>query len=64
MFSNGECWHYFAVKKVPALLRGVTLRNHGDFYCLNFIHSFIAEKKTWIELNNDLHDLEMHDEGT
>ena len=39
-------WHYFAVKKLSALLRRITSKHHGDFYCLNFLHFFATEKKT------------------
>ena len=32
-------WHYLAVKRFPALFRGITSSDNGDFYCLNvFIH--------------------------
>ena len=24
--------HYLTVKKLPTLLRGITLKHHGDFY--------------------------------
>ena len=38
--------HYLAVKrKISALLRGITSKNHGDFYCLNYLHFFKTEKK-------------------
>ena len=30
-------------KKVSTLLRGMTSKNNDDFYCLNDLHSFIAE---------------------
>ena len=43
--ANGEGWDYLAVKKLSALLRGVTSKHHGDFYCLNCLHSFTAEYK-------------------
>ena len=33
-----------AVKQLPALLRGVTLKHVGDFYCLNCFHSYTTEK--------------------
>ena len=33
-------WHYFAVKNLSALLRGITSKKNGDFYCLNCLHSF------------------------
>ena len=35
MISKVEKWHYLAVKKLSALLRGITSKNNGDFYCLN-----------------------------
>ena len=38
-------WHYLAVKKLSALLRGITSKDPGDFYCLNCLHSFATEKK-------------------
>ena len=46
MISNGEKWHYLAVKKLSALLRGITSQHHGDFYCLNCFHSFATKKQT------------------
>ena len=45
MFSNGERWYYLPVKKLLALLRGIIFRHHGDFYCLNCLHSFATENK-------------------
>ena len=44
MISNEEKWHYLAVKKLFALLRWITSKHHGDFYCLTCIHSFATEK--------------------
>ena len=42
MASNGEKqWHYLEVKKSSGLLREITSTYHGDFYCLNFLHSFV-----------------------
>ena len=40
-----EGWHYRAVKKLFTLLRGITSKHHGDFYCLNCLHSFRTEYK-------------------
>ena len=37
--------HYFAVKKLSALLRRITYKHHGDFYCLNCFHSFSTKNK-------------------
>ena len=42
--SNGKGWHYLAVKRLPALSRGITSK-HSDFYHLNCLHSFTIEKK-------------------
>ena len=53
MIADGGKWHYIALKSEPAddgficptkslskLFRGITSNNHGDFYCLNCLHSF------------------------
>ena len=45
VISNGKEWHYLAVKKLSILLRGITSKHHGHFYCLICLHSFAAEKK-------------------
>ena len=45
MIPNGERWHYLAVEKLSALLRGITSKHHGDFYCPNCLHSFATENK-------------------
>ena len=39
---NGERerWRYLAVKKLSALLHGVTSKHKGDSYCLHILHSF------------------------
>ena len=44
MISNGEKWHYLAVKKLLALLRGITSKHHGDFYCLNNCFYYFAKE--------------------
>ena len=33
-------WHYLAEKSLCALLRGISSSNNGDFYCLNYFHSY------------------------
>ena len=38
-------WHYLAVKKLLALLRGITSKHHSDFHCLKCFHSFATENK-------------------
>ena len=53
IITNGEKWHYIALKSVRTddgfnrpirslsrLFRGITSNNHGDFYCLGCLHSF------------------------
>ena len=32
-------------KKLPALLRRITFKNNGDFYCLNCLYSFRKNKR-------------------
>ena len=48
MIPNQEGWHYLAIEKLSALVRGITSKNNGDFYCLNCLHSF----KTKIKLES------------
>ena len=38
--DDGEKWHYLAVRSLYALLRGILSSNNGDFYCLNYFHSY------------------------
>ena len=45
MITDGKKWNYLAVKKLSALLRGITSKHEGDFYCLNCFHSFRTENK-------------------
>ena len=45
MIPNEEGWHNLAVKNPSALLRGITSKDYGDFYCLNLIHSFATENR-------------------
>ena len=43
--DNMNNWHNLAVKNRSRLLRGITWNHHGDFYCLNCLHSFRTKKK-------------------
>ena len=43
--SNGEQQWHLAVKKLSALLRGITSKHYGDVYCLNCLNSFGTKKK-------------------
>ena len=45
MISNGEEWHYLAVKELSALLKGIKSKNNGDFYCLYSLH--LVRTKKW-----------------
>ena len=45
MITDGEKWHYLAVKRLSALFRGITGNNHEDFYCLNCFQSYTTENK-------------------
>ena len=35
MITDGEKWHYLAVKRLSALFRGITSKHVGDFYCVH-----------------------------
>ena len=43
--GDSNRWHYLAVKSLPALLRGITSNDHGDFCCLNCFHSYTTHNK-------------------
>ena len=45
MITGGKKWHYFAVKSLSALLRGITSNHKRDFYCLNCFHSYSTKEK-------------------
>ena len=45
MISDGEKWHYLCVKKLSALLRGITSNHNGDFYCMNCFKPFRTKSK-------------------
>ena len=39
IITDNKKWDYLAVKKLSALLRGITSKHDRDFYCLNCFHS-------------------------
>ena len=45
MISNGEGWHYLAVKKTICITKRNSSKHEGDFYCLSCLHSFRTENK-------------------
>ena len=38
-------WHYFTIKSISGLLRGITSNHNGDFYCLNCFRSYRTANK-------------------
>ena len=45
MITDGKKWHYLAVKRLSALLNGITSNHDGDFYCLNYFHAYTTKNK-------------------
>ena len=46
MITDGTSnWYYLAVKSISGLLRGITSKQTGDFYCINCFHSYTRERK-------------------
>ena len=43
--TDGEKWHYFAIKSLCALFREITGNNNGYSYCLNCFQSYTTENK-------------------
>ena len=43
--DNNNNWHYLAVKSISGLLKEITSKHNGEFYCLNCFHSYTTEKK-------------------
>ena len=41
--GDKQRWQYFAAKELSELLKGITSKHHGDFYCLNCFHSFATK---------------------
>ena len=57
ILNEEKRWPYLALKKLSALLRAITSRHYGNFYCLHYLHSFATE-------NKDFFDVIMPSEGT
>ena len=45
MINDSEKWHYLAVTKLSALLKGITSKHKGDFYCLNCFRAYTTKNK-------------------
>ena len=67
MITDGEKWHYFALKGLLALLRGLASNHNGDFYSLNCFRSYSSknrlEKHEEDCLDHDYSYVEMPNEG-
>ena len=66
MITDGEKWHYLAVKSLSALFREKTGNNNGEFDCLNCFQSYTTENKLKkhkkVCENNDCYYVEMPEE--
>ena len=45
MITDRKKWYYLAVKRLSALLRGITSNHDGAFHCLNCFHSYSTKVK-------------------
>ena len=45
MITDGEKQHYLSVKSLSALLKGITSKHDGDFYCLNCFQAYTSDNK-------------------
>ena len=45
MITDGKKWVYLAVRSFSPLLKGITSRHVGDFYCLNCFHAYTTKNR-------------------
>ena len=46
MITDGTTnWHYLAIKNISGLLGGITSNHDGEFYSLNYFHSYKTKRK-------------------
>ena len=45
MITDGEKWHYLAVKSLSTLLNRIKSNHNGDFYCLNYFPASTTKNK-------------------
>ena len=67
MITDGKgIWHYIAIKIISALLKGVSSKHNGDFYCLNCFNSYRTKQKLEDHAklcgNNDFSAIKMPEE--
>lgn len=51
MITDGENWHYLAVKRFSRLFHEITSKHIDDHGCVNCLHSFRTESKLKLEEN-------------
>ena len=63
--DDGKRWDYISVRRLPALLRGISSSNNGDFYCC--CHSYRTlnklKKNERVCNNHDYWHVDMPVEG-
>ena len=57
IITDGEKWHYLAVKSLSALLRGIISKHKEDFYCLTCFRPYTTRN----ELERHKNVCENHD---
>ena len=45
MITDGQKWYYLVVKNLSGLFKGITSNHYGDFYSLNYFHSYRTKNK-------------------
>ena len=45
IITDGKKWHYLAVTRLSSLLKGITSKHNGDFYCLNCFRAYTTRIK-------------------
>ena len=61
MITDGEKWHYLAVKSLSVLLRLKAGNNHGDFYGLNCFHAYTTKNFKTFKLESHKKVSQNHD---
>ena len=60
IIPNGEGWYYLAVKKLSALLKGITSKRKDTFYCLNCLHCSRTKNKGFCNIIMTCKDTKKH----
>ena len=65
MITDDEKWHYYAVKSLSALFRGITSSNNRDVYCLSCFQPYTTKnglKNIFVCDNHDYCYVQMPEE--